>query len=187
MHKVHNHGDDLERFRSYLQFLARVQLDARLRPKLDASDVVQQTLLQAYQARDQFRGQTSGERAAWLRQILARHLAHLVRDFGAAKRDVDRERSLQAALDNSSQQLEDWLAADQLSPSQDAARKEQVLELAGALEVLPAAQRDAIVLHYWQARSLVDIGEQLGRTPEAIAGLIHRGLKKLRREIHRGE
>ena len=75
-----------DRFRSYLRVLAKMQLDERLRSKLDPSDVVQQTLLQAHRALDDFRGGTDAEMAAWLRQILARNLAHSVRDFGRDKR-----------------------------------------------------------------------------------------------------
>src|SRR5262245_66695842 len=107
----------LERYRGYLRVLARLHLDPRLRGKLDPSDVVQQTMLQAYQGLDQFRGRSEAELAAWLRQILARHLANLARDFGRAKRDVGLERSLEAALDASSVRLAHWLAADPPSPS----------------------------------------------------------------------
>jgi RNA polymerase sigma-70 factor (ECF subfamily) len=92
----------LERYRAYLRLLARMLLDPRLQSKLDPSDVVQQTLLQAHQARNDFRGRSEAELAAWLRQILARNLAHAVRDLGRAKRDIGRERSLEAALDASS-------------------------------------------------------------------------------------
>src|ERR1043166_3057323 len=86
----------LERFRDYLRLLASTQVGPRLRVKVDPSDLVQQALLKAHQARGQFRGQSSGEMAAWLRQILAHTLADLVRDFGRERRDLDRERSLQA-------------------------------------------------------------------------------------------
>jgi RNA polymerase sigma-70 factor (ECF subfamily) len=173
-----DHG--LERYRAYLEMLARLHLDPRLRGKLDPSDVVQQTLLQAYQGLPHFRGTGEGERAAWLRQILARALANALRDFGRAKRDVALERSLEAALDASSVRLGAWLAAEQSSPSQRAVRQEDALRLAEAMARLPEAQREALILQHWQGWSLADIGAQLGRSPAAVAGLIKRGLKQLR-------
>src|SRR5262245_34511092 len=90
-------GPVLERYRSYLRVLARLQLDPRLQGKLDGSDVVQQTLLHAFQAREQFRGRGEAEMAGWLRQILANQLANAIRDLKRAKRDANRERSLDAA------------------------------------------------------------------------------------------
>jgi RNA polymerase sigma-70 factor (ECF subfamily) len=180
-------GLALDRYRAYLGLLARLHLDPRLRGKLDPSDMVQQTLLQAHQALAQFRGRSSGEMAAWLRQILARNLAHAVRDLGRARRDVNRERSLEAALDQSSARLEAWLAAEQSSPSQQAQQNEQTLRLAEALQNLPEAQREALVLQHWQGWSLADIGRHLGRSPEAVAGLIKRGLKQLRQMLQEKE
>ena len=115
---------NLERYRSYLRLLAEARLDRRLRAKLDASDVVQQTMLHAHRAWRQFRGTSDGELAAWLRQILARNLLHCVRDFRRAKRDVSCERSLAAACDESSARLEAWLAAEESSPSQQVQRTE---------------------------------------------------------------
>lgn len=173
-------AERLESMRSYLRLLARLQLDPRLQGKLDPSDLVQQTFLQAHQAWQQFRGATEAELAGWLRQILARILAHAIRDLGRAKRDVALERSLEAALGASSARLESWLAGEQPSPSEHADRNEQVVRLAAALESLPDAQREALVLHYWQGRSVAEIGLQLGRSPDAVAGLLKRGIKQLR-------
>jgi RNA polymerase sigma-70 factor (ECF subfamily) len=173
-------AESLERYRVYLRFLTRVHLDARLAGKVDASDLVQQTFLNACEGLDHFRGRSEGELIAWLRQILARNLTHAVRDLGRAKRDVGREQSLEAALDASSARLNAWLAAEQSSPSQQADRNEQVLRLAQALEALPEAQREAVLLHYWHDWTVAAIAQHLDRTPAAAAGLLKRGLHQLR-------
>jgi RNA polymerase sigma-70 factor (ECF subfamily) len=175
---------ELERYRNYLRLLARLQLDPRLRGKLDPSDLVQQTLLQAHQMREQFRGTTEAEQAAWLRQILVRTLANAARDLGRLKRDVGRERSLEAAIEESSVRLEAWLASEQSSPSACAEKNEQLLRLAEALEQLSDAQREAVVLHHLRGLSLADLAAHLGRSEGAAAGLLHRGLKRLRELLH---
>lgn len=171
---------DPEQFRSYLRLLARMQLPPRLAPKVDTSDVVQQTLIQAYKALDGFRGQTEREMAGWLRQILANNLAHLVRDWGREKRDVARELPLAKVLDESSARLEAWIAAEQSSPSERAERNDTLLQLAAALETLPDDQREAVELHYCHGWTLAQIASHLNRTTPSIAGLVHRGLMKLR-------
>jgi RNA polymerase sigma-70 factor (ECF subfamily) len=163
-----------------LLLLARLQLDPRWQAKLDPADIVQQTLLQAHQGRDQFRGQTAAEQAAWLRQILARVLANVARDLGRAKRDTGRERSLEAALEESSARLEAWLAAEQSSPSESVERHERLLRLAEALAQLPKDQREAVTLHHLQGWSLAELAKHLGRSEAAVAGLLQRGFKKLR-------
>jgi RNA polymerase sigma-70 factor (ECF subfamily) len=173
----------LERFRAYLYLLARLQLDPRLRRRLDPADLVQQTLVQALGGWDRFRGRSEAELAAWLRQILARNLANATREHGRAKRDVARECSLETALDQSSARLEAWLVAQQSSPSQQVQRKEQAVRLAAVLQELPASQREALTLHYLQNWSLEEVGRVLGRSPAAVAGLVKRGLKQLRLKL----
>jgi RNA polymerase sigma-70 factor (ECF subfamily) len=170
----------LEPYRDYLRLLARIQLDPRLRARVDPSDIVQETMLLAFQARRQFRGLVEEQRAAWLRQILARNLAMAVRDHGREKRDIARERSIQQALDHSSARIEAWLAAVQSSPSDWAEHNEQMLGLAHALAKLPEAQRDALGLHFLQGLPLAEVGRNLGRSQASAVGLIQRGLKQLR-------
>jgi RNA polymerase sigma-70 factor (ECF subfamily) len=177
---------DLQRFRNYLVLLARLKLDRKLRGKLDASDVVQQTLLEAHQAMESFRGDDLAAQAAWLRQILARNLANAVRDLTRAKRDVRKERSLNADLDASASQLEGWLAADQSSPSQKMECQERALRVAEALAELPDTQRDAVVLRHFQGLSLAQIADELDCTTAAVTGLLQRGLKNLRKSLAEG-
>jgi RNA polymerase sigma-70 factor (ECF subfamily) len=169
----------LESFRSYLMLLAEAQLDPRLRGKIDPSDLVQQTLLRAYQRRALFRGDDDAQRAGWLRTILARVLVDAVRKFARAK----GERSLEAALDQSSARLEAFLAADQTSPSGRARRHEQLVRLADALSALPDDQRRAIELRHLQGLTVAETAQVLGRSVDAVTGLLHRGLKGLRRGL----
>jgi RNA polymerase sigma-70 factor (ECF subfamily) len=178
---------EIEHFRSYLRLLAGLQVGPRLRARLDPSDLVQQTLLKAHQAREQFRGGSAAAMAAWLRQILARTLADAARDLGRERRDVSRERSLEAALEESSQRLGQWLADSGLAPNEVAERNEQVVRLAEALAELPEPQRQVVLLRYYEGRPLEEIGRRLGRTRPAVASLLRRGLDRLRASLQGGE
>jgi RNA polymerase sigma-70 factor (ECF subfamily) len=182
-----NAGLDLEQFRDYLRLLAQSRLDPRLQAKLDPSDVVQQTLLEAHQARGQLHGRDREQVAAWLRQILARNLANALRDFRRDKRDVAREQPLDAILRDSSLKLEAWLAAEQSSPSARLQRQEDAARLAAAVAKLPEAQREVVVLRHCHGWSLHEIGRHVRRSAAAVAGLLHRGLLQLRTHLHEPE
>ena len=78
--------------RSYLGFVARSQVESWLRVKVDASDLVQETMLEAYRDFDRFEGRSEQEWLAWLRKILAHNAADFVRHYrGTAKRQARRE------------------------------------------------------------------------------------------------
>ena|SRR6516162_649996 len=173
-------ASDLEKFRSYLGLLVRRRLDGRLQGKLDASGVVQQTLLEAHQGFSDFRGSSEGELAAWLRRILIRNLTDEARKLDAGKRDLHRERSLEQAVEQSSANLVAWLAQVQSSPSQQAVKHEQLADLISALAHLPEDQRTAVELHHLEGCSLADVAEHMQRSKQAVAGLLFRALKRLR-------
>jgi RNA polymerase sigma-70 factor, ECF subfamily len=167
--------------------LARMQLGPRLQAKLDASDIVQQVILQAHAGQAQFRGTSEAERLAWLRAILANVLAAAGRGFETAARDVRREQSLEAELEQSSARLECLLAADQTSPSQGAVRAEELLRLASALARLPDDQRQAVELHHLKGLVLVDVAAHMNRSRPAVVGLLFRGLRRLRELLQERE
>jgi RNA polymerase sigma-70 factor (ECF subfamily) len=174
-------------FRSYLCVLARAGLARRFQGKLDPSDVVQETLLEAHRGLAEFRGRTPGELAAWLRAILARNLADAGRALQLAKRAVARERSLETELDESSLRLGSVLAVEQPSPSQAAARAEELLRLAEALEALPEDEREAIVLRYLQGATLAEIGERLDVSRKVAARILESGHRALRARLKPGQ
>jgi len=180
---THDAEQQLVRFRPYLRLLARMWWDGNLQVRQDASDLVQETLLQAHRAFAQFEGQTDAELAAWLRKILANVLAGTFRNQNRQKRDAKRERSLEDYVDQTSLRLAGWPPAVEPSPDQQAELNERAMRVAESIETLPEAQRDVIVQYFWQGRTLAESAEHLGRTPGAVAGLLHRGLKRLRRAL----
>ncbi len=170
-------------YRGYLHFLAKQHLSTRYNGKLDQSDIVQQTLLKAFAKQAQFQGQTEAEMLAWLRQILARTVAHATRELRTKKRDIQREQSIAADLDASSTRLESFLAGKEATPSQNFMRKDQVRIVAAAIELLPEEQRQVVILRYWEEKSWLEISELLGKSISAVFGLHHRARKKLRRHM----
>jgi RNA polymerase sigma-70 factor (ECF subfamily) len=175
-------GRLLEHYRGYLVLLARLQIGRRLQGKADASDVVQETFLEAHRDFGQFQGDSEGELAGWLRRILASNLANLVRHYlGTRRRDVRLERQLAAELDESSRALDGALAADGSSPSQQAARRELAVILAGALEQLPDDHRDVIVLRHIEGLTFPEVAVRMGRSLDVVKKLWPRALGRLRR------
>lgn len=174
----------LESFRDYLLVLARARLDPRLRSRLDDSDIVQQTLLEAYRDITRFRGHSSQELAGWLRGILARNLAGAVRDLTRQRRDVNRERSLDEALASSGERLDAWLADEQAPPDVTLQHREDLDRLARATAELPADQREVVLLRHFHGWPLADISRHTGKSSAAVAGLLHRGLAEIRQRMH---
>jgi RNA polymerase sigma-70 factor (ECF subfamily) len=171
---------ELAKFRAYLSLLARLHIDRRLQGKLDLSGVVQQTLLEAYQAFAQLKDRSEAEKAAWLRRALANNLNDEIRKLTTDKRNVERERSLQLALEESSARIQVWLATENSAPVNGILRQEQALQLANALARLPENQRLAVELRHLKGLSVSLVAQEMGSTKPAVIGLLNRGVKKLR-------
>jgi RNA polymerase sigma-70 factor (ECF subfamily) len=174
-------GRLLEVYRRYLALLARVQIGRHLQGKVDASDIVQETFLEAHRNFGRFRGSSEGELVRWFRQILAARLADLLRRYlGARGRDVRLEREIEDAFDRSSVLLDRGLVAPQSSPSQQAARREQAVLLADALGELPDDYREVIVLRHLEGLTFPEVAERMGRSLDSVEKLWMRGLARLR-------
>lgn len=174
-----------ERYRNYLLSLARIQL-ARAGPvrnKLEHSDLVQDVLLQAHTAREQFRGTTTEEYAAWLRRILANKLADAQRHFGRGKRDAALEATFRESLDGSAASILALPIKRPSTPTHNIEKQERALRLADALQALPEDQRTAVEMHYIGECSLIETAEHMQRTKASVAGLLRRGLQALRQQL----
>ncbi len=174
----------LEGCRNYLTLLAQLQLDQRLRSKVDAADMVQETFLRAHRGFAEFRGATEAEFLAWLRRILASQIHDLLRRFlGTKCRDVRLESRLQEELDESSAAFQSLavLSAKEETPSQRAVRQEWVVIVADALAQLPDDHRRVIFLHHFEKLPLPEVARHLGRSVESVEKLWVRGLVRVRR------
>lgn len=180
-------GQLLEMYRGYLNLLVRVQLDQRIRGKLDPSDLVQETFLEAHRDFRQFRGTTEAELMGWLRTILSRNMANQIRHFGTRQRDVRLERRLGDELDRSSAAMDRALVAAGSTPSQSAMRREKAILLANALERLPPDYRDVLVLRHLEGLSLREVAARMDRTVNSVKNLWARAVPMFRRLLGESE
>lgn len=174
-------GQLLDGYRQYLVLLARLQIDRTLQVKLGASDVVQETFLEAHRDFAAFRGSSMGELVAWLRQILARNLANQVRHYrGTKRRDIRLEQGLTVALGESSEHLSARLAAPVTSPSHAAARTESAVILADALGRLSPDYREVLILRNLEELTFPEVAARMQRSVDSVKKLWVRGLAQLR-------
>lgn len=173
-------GELMERYRPYLRLLAQRRVDGRLRARIDPSDIVQRTYLEAHRDLAKFRGDCEAEWRAWLRTILDHNALTMIEThLVSQKRSARREQRIDDA-DDHGESFARQIESDQSSPSQRAMRGETAVELACALDALPEDQREAVRLRHLEGWPLVRIAEQLQRSEVAAAGLLKRGLRRLR-------
>jgi RNA polymerase sigma-70 factor (ECF subfamily) len=170
----------LDRYRNYLNLLARGMIGGAVRLNLDASDLVQQTFLEAHRDLPRFRGSGESELTAWLRRILIHNLSQQAEYQARQKRGRKRRVSLDELLERSSQFVDRARVHLVASPSQIAVKREQAVLLADALAHLPEDQRTALELHHLQGISVPEVSREMGRSLVAVTGLIYRGMRSLR-------
>jgi RNA polymerase sigma-70 factor (ECF subfamily) len=177
--------DDFNRvlgeYRAYLETLTLIQIDPRLRSKFSMSDIVQNTLVEAWRDLKRIQALDADVRKRWLRRMLVNNLLQEIDRWRARRRNPRLEQPLEAAAAESSCRLQNWLAVEDTTPSERLAKQEEALRLLDALSKLDTRQREALILQKQHGWKLVQIAELMGCTTGAVAGLHAHGLKKLRK------
>lgn len=172
-------GTLLAAHRDHLRQMAEQALPSRLKARLDASDLVQQTCLSAFRQIGEFQGTEPAQFAAWVRQIHERNIQNAIRNqLQTQKRGDGREEFLAG---------HDLDAANQITPSRDAMRREDAALLLEALDRLPEEERDVLRLRYFDGRTLIQISEDLGITKDAVVWAMQKGMKRLRQWLPRND
>jgi RNA polymerase sigma-70 factor, ECF subfamily len=174
-------GRLLERYRNYIGLLVRLQV-VRHRRNLDIDDLLQDIRLEIYRKSERFQGISEGDFLGWLRRVTGTVLAsHLRRDLTTQRRDLPFERLLAVELDQSSLALSESLASSSQSVfGHGAARGNQAVLLADALQELPADYREVIILRQLEGLHFPDVACRLGRTEDCVKGVWLRALARLR-------
>lgn len=168
-----------EIYRNYVSSVARSQMEPWMQAKVDASDIVQQSLLDAHRALNDFRGQTEGEWMAWLKQIVNRNTADFVRQYaGAEKRQIKREVSFNPPSGEDSAPGPQFADPGD-SPSHIASTHERTHRLTQVMATLPADYQEVLRLRNLQQLPFDEVARIMGRSRPAVQMLWTRAVKRL--------
>lgn len=176
-------ADLFQGYRERLRRMVELRMDARLRTRLDASDVLQEAFLDLAGDLDAYRADPKLEPLLWMRLHVGRRLTMLHRrHLGTAMRDAGLEVSLhrEALPQASSVALASVLLGRHTSPTQAAQRAERLLRIQGALDSLAPIDREILALKHFEELSRAETAEVLGIRPEAAARRYFRALKRLK-------
>jgi RNA polymerase sigma-70 factor, ECF subfamily len=175
-------GDILEACRNYMLLIATREVQPDLRAKVSPSDLVQETCVEAQQHFGRFQGTTKQDLVAWLRGILHNRVRKAERKFRTtAKRHLAREISLNGLSSVVGPAVN--VSAEASFPGQQLVANEDAAKLAQALSRLPADYQDVIRLRSWELQPFSDIGQEMGRSAEAVRSLWSRAVQRLAEEM----
>jgi RNA polymerase sigma-70 factor (ECF subfamily) len=170
--------------RSYLEIVAKAQVETWLRAKVDASDLVQETMLEAFRDFERFGGNSEQEWLAWLKRILAHNAADFVRRYrGTAKRRAGREVPIRSPQDSTQAFGAPEPAAPCPTPSQEFLQIDNELRVVAALAQLPADYQEVIALRNLQRLPFQEVAERMERSRPAVQMLWMRAIKKLQKSL----
>jgi RNA polymerase sigma-70 factor (ECF subfamily) len=172
-------GRLLELCRRYLLQVANGEMDPVLQTKVGASDLVQETFIEAQRAFGRFQGDNAKELRAWLRAILLNRVAMCSRRYyGSAKREIGKEVGI-----NPDSERQTEFAAAGPTPSRVLMQEERAAALTAAIERLPAHYRQIVVWRQLENLSFEEIAARLDRSLDAVRKLWWRAIQQLHVEI----
>ena len=174
----------LHRYREPLRRMVANRLDPRISSRVDPSDIVQDTLIEAARRMKDFLERRPIAFPAWLRQIAGERVidAHR-RHVSSQRRSVTRESQESRLPDQSASLLAQRLLDDQTSPSGQLMRREGLDRIREALAALKPNDREVLVMRHLEQLSIVEISQLLGLTEAAVKSRLLRGLIRLRSEL----
>ncbi|MEW4489433.1 sigma-70 family RNA polymerase sigma factor [Thalassoglobus sp. JC818] len=168
----------ITRFRPILLTLAEALIFPTYRGELEASDLVQQTLMEAHRSSNSLGDLDEARFFSWLRTALQRNVLDAIKHVKTLKND-HRRRLRAADIEDSFVQLDNVLIAEDTSPSQVVQKNEQISLMLTAIQSLPESQKKAVILKHLRGFSLREVADALDISESATAGLLHRGRQRL--------
>lgn len=160
-----------ERYGERLHALIRLRLGPQLRRRLESRDILQETLFKAFRGFERFHGSGSTSIMAWLGTIARDEICDQADFYGRKKRDAGRETTLEANARGVAAEIRS--EASRLALREDAERLEQ------AIDSLSEAHREVILLRNFEELTFPEIGERLGKSPDACRMLLARAMTAL--------
>ncbi len=165
----------LKVLRPFLEVVAQNNLDAKLRQKAGVSDVVQLAFLKVIENFEAFRGDSSGELKAWIRQIVKNEIGDLRRSYLTSKRNIGRE-------ENNAEYRAQSIVDHVLTPSSDAIREEQNARVRQALNSLAPDDSTVIQLRTFEGLPFKEISRRMARSEEAVSQLWYRAVLRFEKK-----
>ena len=179
----------LARHRAAVEHMIRLRLDRAIAPRVDASDIVQEVLLEASQRLGDYLRQPTMPFHLWLRHIARDHIidAHR-RHRKAQRRSVDREQHLRpAAADQSSFELASAFVDHALTPATEALRREMAGRFQELLAILSEEDREVLLMRHFEQLSNQEVAQALGLTEPAAAMRHLRALRRMKALLAPGD
>ena len=173
----------LERHREVLRRMVEARLDDRIKRRVDASDIVQDVLVDANRRLKEYLENPQMSFLPWLRHIAQDRMidAHR-RHRGSAKRSVDREQPIASAMpDRSTMDLAAQLRDSELTPATAATMREMQKRFLGAIEDLNDQDREIILMRHFEQLTNQEAAESLELTPPAASMRYMRAIQRLRK------